>query len=96
MSLSRINVCKLTIKDNFFWLTEHVYKIKNEIIVQSPLVIVYLIIVESLDIVDKTWETDFLLNKFSCNSGFSCFSQILNSEHFFERPSGADRYKMIK
>ena len=56
----------------------------------------YLVIVESLDIVDKTWETDFLLNKFSCNSGFSCFSQILNSEHFFERPLGADNYKMIK
>ena len=56
----------------------------------------YLVIVESLVIVDKTWETDFLLNKFSCNSGFSCFSQILNSEHFFERPLGADRYKMIK
>ena len=56
----------------------------------------YLVIVESLDIVDKTWETDFLLNKFSCNSGFSRFSQILNSEHFFEHPLGADRYKMIK
>ena len=56
----------------------------------------YLVIVESLDIVDKTWETNFLLNKFSCNSGFSCFSQIFNSEHFFEHPLGADRYKMIK
>ena len=39
----------------------------------------YLVIVESLIIVDKTWETDFLLNKFSCNSGFSCFPKILNS-----------------
>ena len=52
-------------------------------VIQSPLVIVYLVIVESLDIVDKTWETDFLLNKFSCNSGISTFSQIFNSGLFF-------------
>ena len=43
---------------------------------------------ESLVIVDKIWETDFLLNKFSCNSGFSCFPQIFNRGRFFERHIG--------
>ena len=55
---------------------------------QSPLVIVYLVIVEYLVIVDKTWETNFLLNKFSCNSGFSCLPPIFNSGRFFERHIG--------
>ena len=60
----------------------------------------YLAIVESLVIVDKTWETDFLLNKFSCNSGFSCFPPIFNSGRFFERHIGnlginLFKYKLI-
>ena len=44
----------------------------------------YLVIVESLVIVDKSWETDFLLNKFSGNSGFLRFSEIINSGQFFK------------
>ena len=44
---------------------------KTEYLLQSTLVIVYLVIVESLVIVDKSLLTDFLLSKISCNSGFS-------------------------
>ena len=44
--------------------------------IQSTLVIVYLVIVEYLEIVDKTPATDYLLSKFSCNSGF--FVKSLN------------------
>ena len=43
-------------------------------IIQSTLVIVYLVIVEYLEIVDKTRQTDFLLSKLSCNSGFFVIS----------------------
>ena len=43
-------------------------------IVQSTLVIVYLVIVEYLEIVDKTPATVFLLSNFSRNSGFSMIS----------------------
>ena len=46
-------------------------------LIQSPLVIVYLVIVEFLVIVDKSWMTDYLLSKFSRNSGFLMIS--LNS-----------------
>ena len=58
----------------------------------------YLLIVESLDIVDKT--QDFLLNKFSCNSGFSCFPPFFDSGRFFERHIGnlginLFKYKLI-
>ena len=46
------------------------YQIIIKIVLQSPLVIVYLVIVEYLEIVDKTPAIDYLLSKFSCNSGF--------------------------
>ena len=54
----------------FTLLSAQIISYNQNFHVQSPLVIVYLVIVESLDIVDKTWETKFLLNKFSPNSGF--------------------------
>ena len=57
--------------------------------IQSPLVIVYLVIVEYLVIVDMfSGPIVYFSMYFSCNSGFSCYSEQFAADgqiHYYER-----------